>query len=357
MNFNSDDIINVNSEEIMNLEEVKLEINSKEEEKINQEKQIKIVKTIKQQNIIISDLIHDKTLTMPILKALAKSYKIKVSGNKTVLMNRIQLHLKQFFSIRKIQKICRKYLIKKMNQLKGPAIIKRQLCTNELDFLTGDKIIDIPYSQFFSYTDVDNFVYGFDIISLYNLILKSEKGVKNPYNRKDISPLIIKNMRNMIRISNLINIKTETSIPSIIISTAKNTELRILDLFQNIDSLGNYSNPKWFSDLNHLQYIRLMREIMDIWTYRAQLSFEVKRQICPPLGDPFSNFNYNYIRTETNIDLVKIKILEILERFVNSGIDKDSKCLGAYYVLGALTIVSYPAADALPWLFQSVSYF
>ena len=102
MNFNSDDIINVNSEEIMNLEEVKLEINSKEEEKINQEKQIKIVKTIKQQNIIISDLIHDKTLTMPILKALAKSYKIKVSGNKTVLMNRIQLHLKQFFSIRKI---------------------------------------------------------------------------------------------------------------------------------------------------------------------------------------------------------------------------------------------------------------
>jgi hypothetical protein len=46
--------------------------------------------------------------------------------------------------------------------------------------------------------------------------------------------------------------------------------------------------------------------------------------------------------------------LEVLEKFVNLGIDQDSKSLGAYYVLGALTLVNESAASTLPWLFQSV---
>jgi len=46
-----------------------------------------------------------------------------------------------------------------------------------------------------------------------------------------------------------------------------------------------------------------------------------------------------------------------LEKFVNSGIDRDSKSLGAYYVLGGLTLVNPSVATALPWLYQSVCYF
>jgi hypothetical protein len=54
---------------------------------------------------------------------------------------------------------------------------------------------------------------------------------------------------------------------------------------------------------------------------------------------------------------IKKVVLEVLEKLVNSGIDKDSKSLGAYYVLGGLTLVNQEAATSLPWLFQSVSYF
>jgi hypothetical protein len=46
-----------------------------------------------------------------------------------------------------------------------------------------------------------------------------------------------------------------------------------------------------------------------------------------------------------------------LEKIVNTGVDRDSKSLGAYYVLSALTLVNTEAATSLPWLFQSVSYF
>ena len=57
-----------------------------------------------------------------------------------------------------------------------------------------------------------------------------------------------------------------------------------------------------------------------------------------------------------NVDEVRKYILEIMEKLVTTGIDKDSKCLGAYYILGALTLVNNDAATSLPWLFQAVSY-
>jgi hypothetical protein len=64
-----------------------------------------------------------------------------------------------------------------------------------------------------------------------------------------------------------------------------------------------------------------------------------------------------YIHTESNMWNVRKVILEVMEKMVNTGVDKDSKSLGAYYVLGALTLVNQDAADALPWLFQSLNYY
>jgi len=45
----------------------------------------------------------------------------------------------------------------------------------------------------------------------------------------------------------------------------------------------------------------------------------------------------------------------VIAKLVTSGIDRDSRALGAYYILGALTIVNHEAAMALPWLYQSMS--
>ena len=141
------------------------------------------------------------------------------------------------------------------------------------------------------------------------------------------------------------------------VSNEKAIELRALGLFQNIDALGNYTNPQWFLSLNRNQLIKFTRELIDIWEYRAQLSITVKRNICPPNGDPFRNLSIQYIHTESNLCNVKKVILEVLEKLVNSGIDQDSKTLGAYYILGALTLVNETASTTLPWLFQSLNYF
>jgi hypothetical protein len=57
---------------------------------------------------------------------------------------------------------------------------------------------------------------------------------------------------------------------------------------------------------------------------------------------------------EQNMNNIRKNVLKVLENLVNTGVDKDSKILGAYYVLGGLTLVNPDAATSLPWLFQSV---
>jgi hypothetical protein len=215
------------------------------------------------------------------------------------------------------------------------------------------------YSQFFSYKDIDGFVYGFDIISLYNLILKSGKTLKNPYNRNLIPNNVINDIRSLLRISKVLKIPIEIDIKDVTedISLQKSIELRILDLFQLMDALGNYSNASWFLSLSKAQIVKMLRELIDIWNYRAQLSNEVKRLICPPNGDPFRSISFSAIIQEQNMDNVRKMVLDIVEKLVKNGVDKDYKALGAYYILGAITLVNPEAAIALPWLFQSVSYF
>ena len=44
-------------------------------------------------------------------------------------------------------------------------------------------------------------------------------------------------------------------------------------------------------DLQSLALIKFIRELLDIWAYRANLSNELRRNICPLDGNPFSNIN------------------------------------------------------------------
>jgi hypothetical protein len=291
---------------------------------------------------------------------------LKISGNKKELISRIYVFLFLSSYIIKIQKIFRGRLQRKFNTYFGPALNKRDICTNDTDFVTMDDLKDLHYGQFYSFKDNDGRIYGFDIASIYNLIYKntdtiniSKIGGINPYNRNKIPTFVMIDLKMIIRTSKILKIKINLEFDTDIgnVSNAKTVEMRALSLFQNIDSLGNYSSPEWFLTLNRNQLIKFLRELSDIWNYRAQLLNETKQNICPPNGDPFRNINLSYIMNEHDLLNIKKIILDVLEKFVNNGVDRDSKTLGAYYVLGALTLVNDSAASSLPWLFQSVSYF
>jgi len=293
------------------------------------------------------------------LKSFAKYYKLKISGNKNELILRLYSFLYFSVNITKIQKIFRSKIVRNYLSLHGPAYKNRKLCTNSCDFVTMEPLEEIKLHQFLSYKDEDGFIYGFDIISLHNLYFKSNKKMQNPYNRNIIPENVFKTIKSLLILSRILKIHIDLHYEDDTenVSGEKAIELRALSLFQNIDALGNYTDAKWFLSLNRNNLIKLVRELSDIWNYRAQLTSEVKRNICPPNADPFRNLCIPYIHTESNLCNVKKVILEVLEKFVNTGTDKDSQSLGAYYVLGALTLVNEDAALSLPWLFQSVSYF
>ena len=158
--------------------------------------------------------------------------------------------------------------------------------------------------------------------------------------------------------SKILKIEVEIQIQELAnISQEKTIELQVVDLFQTIDSLGNYSNPEWFLSLNANLLNKFIRELSDIWNYRAQLDTAVQRMICPPFGNPFVSVNIQTLYNESNLEKKRKMILIILDKMVKSGVDPDRQSLGAYYVLVSLTLVNENAAMALPWLFQSVSYF
>jgi hypothetical protein len=300
------------------------------------------------------------------LKKMAKFYKLKLSGNKKELITRLHVFLFCSYYIVKIQKIFRGRLQRKFNKFFGPALNKREICTNDTDFVTMDDLKDLKYGQFYSFKDIDGRIYGFDISSIYNLIYKETDSINinkiggiNPYNRNKIPTFVMIDLKMIVRTSKLLNIKVNVEFDMNIgnESLPKTVEMRALSLFQNIDSLGNYSSPEWFLTLNRNQLIKFLRELGDIWNYRAQLTNETKQNICPPNGDPFRNISMSYIMNENDLLNIKNTILGVLEKFINTGVDRDSRTLGAYYVLGALTLVNDSAAASLPWLFQSVSFF
>jgi hypothetical protein len=299
------------------------------------------------------------------LKEIVKYYKLKLTGKKEILIARIFSYLYLSISSLKIQKMCRNYLSKKYMQSHGPAYLNHNLCVNAIDFLTMDELKDIIPTQFFSYEDNDNFIYGFDIVSFHNLIKKSGTNViLNPFTKSQISSRVIHKFRKMIFLSNLLNIpinlKMDDQETSLVM---KSSTSEASALFQHIDQLGNYTNAEWFMNLSKDRLLDFVMELFEIWNYRAELSNSTKIKICNPSGNPFYNENmmYNqtiiqYLTLMPNIEQVRLGVLEILSKFVKNGLNDEYKKIGAYFVLGALTLVSSDAGNSMPWLYESFSY-
>lgn len=319
------------------------------------------------------------------LKRLCKNYGLKISGNKNQLFKRVYDFLRQSVSSLQIQRIIRGYLLRKYLRMLGPALFpsQRSKCVNECDFYTLDSLREIPFYRFFSFKDEDDFIYGFDFCSLYNLIKSSTNGIQNPFNRKPIPSYISRKLRHLIykarkygytvsiqldvetNNTGLTNSHANTVDNELETNTPGNNEIMIdepyirqktMSLFQQFDQLGFYTDLDWFMSLSAHSLRQFYRQLNDIWVYRANLSHDMKCMICPPYGNPFfttyplsANMNPH---TDMELLVSKFCILEIGENLIKS-IDNSNKWLGASYFLTALTLVNTNAAEAMPWLFEA----
>ena len=288
------------------------------------------------------------------------------------------------------------FFVKKYIKAHGPAFYNRSLCSNDVDFCTLDTLNAIQYNQFISFKDSNSHIYGFDIKSLYNLFIKSGNNknnsnsnsqpnsnsnsqpnsnsnshpnsnsnsnsnsinVQNPFTNLCFSYKITEQLLEYIRLTKLLNIQLELNYDELVYASLhKQLEMKILTLFQRIDSMGHYTNIKWFLELDKYGLIMFIRELQDIWNYRANLSQETRRSIVPPSGNPFNSdiININNLPQHNFIQIKKYSI-QIIDLLINKGVNESSCGLGSYYVLCALTMVSTDAASSLPWLYDAVNY-
>jgi hypothetical protein len=293
--------------------------------------------------------------SLPHLKSICKHYKLKVTGTKPVLFDRIFDYLWGSFHAIKIQKVARGYLQRLLIFYQGPAFFKRNICVNETDFITMEPVNEIAYDQFVSYEEKEKVVYGFDIVSLYNMLIedrKQGKKIVNPYNRSQFLDHFLKNCKRVLQINkamkrplNLVIDNEDTHQ-----TLQQQIEMRALNLFQLINSYGHYSDSKWLLNLERNLIQRFVLELMELWNYRLNMSTATKRQICPPDGNPFRNI---HIMQTADMSELRRQALDVVERMVNSANSVENKNLGAFYVLGSLTLVSPDAATAMPWLRES----
>ena len=138
------------------------------------------------------------------LKDICFVYQLKKTGVKATLVNRIYNFLKFGNYATILQKITRGYLQRKFNKKCGPALFNKSLCINDSDFLSMEPIAEIKYPQFYSIKDGDGFHYGFDVISLYNLLIKEGTNATNPYTRSELPSSLLKQIKKHIKMSKLL---------------------------------------------------------------------------------------------------------------------------------------------------------
>ena len=300
------------------------------------------------------DKLIEKNYNVKQLKSMCRFYKQRLSGNKSELTYLLYNYLKYSNYAIKIQSFFRGHIVRYLDKLKGPGLQDKKKCVNETDFYTLEDLVDLDKSQFYSFQDKDGFIYGFDICSLWNMIVK-EKQKQNPYNRNKLPVHKIYNdIKSIVKISKIFNIRLNLDLDNDLsnFSQEKQVEMRAINLFQKIDEYGFITDAKWYLNLNRHYLKRFLMELLDIWQYRAQIPNDIKRKINPQHGDPFFSINMNVLMSKC-FEVIRNRALDIIEIFITKGVDNDARSLGTYYVLGALTTVSHDAAVSLPWLYES----
>ena len=292
------------------------------------------------------------------LKEFTKYYKLKKSGNKKELTDRVFNFLRNSYYIIKIQSCIRKFFCKLSISLRGPALFNKNISTNDSDFSTLDKLDDIPFYEFISWRENDN-IFSANIYSLKELISKSAKQkCFNPYNRTPISDELKNTVIKLLKLNKIHNynyINQEETNNQIVINK-QFINNKFMDICLRLDFLGNYTDINWFKTLNRRQILKFINVLYDIWNYRAQIPESTKRDICHPHGRPFLNVNlgYNFLHNSEILE-IQYNFIKIIENFINKAINDENASLGAMYVLSSITLVNEEAAQALPWLFQSVA--
>ncbi len=304
-------------------------------------------------------------MRMSDLKLLSKKFKLdfqKIKRKKTLYelltvflssTNNISKSKKNLYILTKIQAIVKS---KYIQNIFGISNINRKKCSNKFD-INGKLFWDDSENKITINTKLKvNNVYGFFENNIgYCFTIKGftdnlKHYGKNPYTCQLFSKKTLQNFehRNKYIEENEYDFFKNNS-KTIIIPKNKKVKFRAISLFQILDSLGNYTDYKWFMNLS-VNRLKLMYFYgKDIWNYQFT-DIEQKKKILPPHGIAFTE-NYqriNGFRTSQKEQLQTV-LLNQIEALITKGETEEYSKIGAWIVLTILVKASREAQRALPY--------
>lgn len=280
-------------------------------------------------------------LTLNDLKSLKKKYNIKGVHKKKELASLLYNTMRIYYSLEVIIRNYRNYKLREYELL----LESKNEYVNIEDFESLEPLSLIDKHDLMGIIE-DGKVYGFDILSFENLVLKYKTNAFNPYTRTLLDDNARERLKKILNLKRIFKYGTRIKQKKV----KETFESRLDDVFYKINDLGNYADSVWIQELSKEKLIKYIYELADIWEYRANLSQESKRNIYIHMN-PFSDLRMSRLVLDT-MEILQQKVIRIIERLISSD-QQEHASLGAFYVLGAITLVNYNAAEALPWLYQS----
>lgn len=226
-------------------------------------------------------------------------------------------------------------------------IYRRKLCSNDTDILTFTDKYEIPEKYFYIFFDKNTKKrYGYDIRTLLEIINSDYPSCPYTFRQFTNEEIESINLYKTKLINKGVNILNDKKI----LTLEEEIDMKIKDVFYQINMLDNYTNHVWFKNLNLTQLVYLYKIMEDIWNYRSNMNLESKKKIVKN-GIIFSVPVYVIDQQKSKIKMQNL-LLNEFTRLITEGVDREEKKLGAILALTGLVEVSGEAADGLPHLIQ-----
>lgn len=259
---------------------------------------------------------------------------------------------------RRIQKFWRlRAALRRLFQ-QGPAAHDKGLAANTTEVYSMEALSKIPPMFFFSFADSKKTIWAFDIRSLSHILTRSSTEALNPYTREPLATQTLAKLQRRIqwlrqRKYPIFYTSGETLTPNQL------WDQRVLEAFLRLDALGYRATCSWFEELDEQSHAEFYRNLYVLWNIRLGLSEPEKEAIVPRYSSREHRL-FKWLPEEARSAGWKLKTwrkhnLHLIEDLLNRATEKTQQSLGALYVIMGLTCVCEEAAEAYPWIAETLS--
>ena len=260
-------------------------------------------------------------------------------------------------AVRQIQDWWRRSLPSLRYRQQGPSMNLYTLSQNTTEVYSMEPLEKIPRLFFFSYSDSHKNIWSFDIRSLSH-ILAEGKALENPYTREAFTQKTLQKVRE--RVAYLRKRKYPVLyLQGDNLSQEQEWNQRVLDVFMKLESLGYSAACSWFHSLTVVHHNNFYKMMFELWNWRLGLSSAEKELIVP--GHMKSQTKLFRWQPEVvasknhNLRWWQKHNLWLIQTFIEKSQDKGKNALGAVYIMMGIVHVSDEAAEAYPWIVDTMS--